>query len=414
MSRPRLLAIGALVVLLVAALFVPRGGNDDDGSVAPAAGPKSSLRPGAVGRVTVSAADRAEIERVVAEGQALGRQLGAGVGRELSRGSTKGLSLLNRVVPAAVRCADLTGQRYCLGVGWTDRTEAQVQAATLAQARTAVRRSVSTTGTGDLDLVASLERSAALGPRTRATAERAELTEAARAVAKVWQLRHEIEGVPLPRSLRAASRTGATATPTTAVDPETKTPADYPQRFSILDKNQVAEQVRSYWCGPASMQMITWGWKKKDLGQAHWARKLGTTTSGSSISAMVKVVNDNTGWDKPAYAGPYIVLDIGKWSYDQWMLLVMRHVADYRAPLVLHPVLRKEYYPYLDDNASGHFQVGRGYDQRGARPDLVGYFEPWNQARFDPSEPPISRVQWRNAYKSYRANKAHYQHNIGV
>ena len=41
----------------------------------------------------------------------------------------------------------------------------------------------------------------------------------------------------------------------------------------------------------------------------------------------------------------------------------MRHIVDYRSPLVLHPVLLKRYYPYLDDDASGHFQVGRGYNK---------------------------------------------------
>ena len=73
----------------------------------------------------------------------------------------------------------------------------------------------------------------------------------------------------------------------------------------------------------------------------------------------------------------------------------MRHIVDYKAPIVLHPILLKEYYPYLDDDASGHFQVGRGYDKRGSRPLTIGYFEPWNQQRFDPSEPYIDRVQWR-------------------
>ena len=63
---------------------------------------------------------------------------------------------------------------------------------------------------------------------------------------------------------------------------------------------------------------------------------------------------------------------------------------------------------------SGHFQAGRGYDKRGKKPDLVSYFEPWNQQRFDPSEPYIDRVQWRLGYRSYRANEAHFQHNIGV
>ena len=67
-----------------------------------------------------------------------------------------------------------------------------------------------------------------------------------------------------------------------------------------------------------------------------------------------------------------------------------------------------------DDDASGHYQVGRGYLEQEGKPTEVSYFEPWNQQLFDPSEPFIKRVQWRDAYKSYRANLAHPAHNMGV
>ena len=194
----------------------------------------------------------------------------------------------------------------------------------------------------------------------------------------------------------------------------TKSAADYPEHDKILDPAQTAEQVRSYWCGPTSMQMIAWGWYGQDGGQDKWARRLGTTTSGTGIGDIVRVVNDATGWDRKAYAGPYITLDIGRYTYRKWYLLMMRHIHDYQAPVVLHPVLLKKYFPYLDDDASGHYQVGRGYAKRGDKPNLISYFEPWNQQRFDPSEPFIARVQWRSAYKSFRANKAHPLHNVGV
>jgi hypothetical protein len=58
--------------------------------------------------------------------------------------------------------------------------------------------------------------------------------------------------------------------------------------------------------------------------------------------------------------------------------------------------------------------VGRGYDNNPTGPTKVSFFEPWNQQRFDPSEPFIERVQWRSAYKSYRANQEHHLHNMGV
>ena len=202
--------------------------------------------------------------------------------------------------------------------------------------------------------------------------------------------------------------------PRASASAKPKTAADYPEKDKILDPDQTAEQTRSYWCGPTSMQMIAWGWYGKDGGQGKWARRLGTTTSGTDIGSIVRVINDATGWDQKKYAGPYITLDIGKFTYHQWYLLVMRHIHDYHAPIVMHPILLKRYFPYLDDDASGHYQVGRGYTKRGDKTNLISYFEPWNQQRFDPSEPFISRVQWRGAYKSFRANKAHPFHNIGV
>lgn len=414
--RPRTVAIGALALLLVAAPFVPRGG-DDDGALLPSGDQQSaSLVPAdtaPLGKVTPEL--QAEIDRVLAEDQRAGR---------LAVTQTP-----DRLAAALIRCADFDGQRYCLHTGWTESSESEVQARVATAARAIAARPAPATTTGDLDELATLRRYARMSPSAREAEERAELVQAARSVAKVWLLRHDIEGVDIPASFLAehpeavatsqaqpAARTQASTSPTdgTGSARKTKRFKDYPQRDTVLNPQQVAEQKRTYWCGPTTMQMITWGWKDKDLGQAHWADKLGTTSSGTGISDMVRVVNSNTGWDRESYAGAYIVLDIGNYGYKKWQRLLMRHVTDYKAPVVLHPILLKRYYPYLDDDASGHFQVGRGYDRRGDKSNLIGYFEPWDQQRFDPSEPYIARVQWRSAYKSYRANEAHFQHNIGV
>jgi hypothetical protein len=261
-----------------------------------------------------------------------------------------------------------------------------------------------------------------MSPAQRARAQRDELTEAARSVAKVWLIRHQIQGVPLPsgffarhpevRRAAAESRTSTGQDAGAANRP--KRWRDYPRRATVLNPHHVSQQHRTYWCGPTTMQMIAWGWQHQRRSQLHWAKRLGTTTEGSAITSMVKVVNQATGYDKRSYAGPYITLDISDWSFPQWKLLIARHIVDYRAPVVLHPVLLKRFYPYLDHDGSGHFQVGRGYKKRPGKTPLLGYFEPWNQQRFDPSEPFIDRVQWRDAYQSYRANEAHFQHDIGV
>jgi hypothetical protein len=345
---------------------------------------------------------RREIDRVVAAG----RDLGAVSARQSS----------TQLASNLVRCAEFAGQRYCLHTGWTTSTQADVRARVATATTTlAARRASDVETTGDLDLSATLRRAAALSPAARAEAERQELTDAARSVAKVWALRHEIQGVPLPTGFSAAHpEAGLSARSTSTTAPETKTAGDYPRVGRVLSRFHTAQQRTTYWCGPTTMQMIAWGWQKERKSQRHWANRLGTTTSGTAITQMVRVVNESTGYDREKRAGTYITLDISNWSFGEWSLLNMRHIVDYRAPLVLHPILLKKYYPYLDDDASGHFQVGRGYNKNGDGPLQIGYFEPWNQQRFDPSEPYIPRVQWRDAYRSYRANKAHFQHNIGV
>jgi len=462
-SRPTKVAIGMLAALLVAAPFVPRGGGDQ-GAVRPSAVEnQAGLEHATAGTSAVTAAAESEIGRVVEQGRLIGRGLSA-------RATPAAL------VSAQVRCAEFEGQRYCLHTGWTEETEQEVVAGVTAEANHLSLRSVpSRTTTGDADILSALQASARMSPAARADAERAELTEAAKAVAKVWLIRNQIEGVPLPAGFVerhpeirtpigvaqpvAKSTTGATPTGTKAAGtksagapstgaPSTSSPAtsspstsslskgasaststnttspspsptaktwgDYPSARSILDRDRVAEQTRTYYCGPTSMQMIAWNWSGTEHSQEYWASKLGTTSSGTAITEMVRVTNANTGWDQEKYAGPYIVLDVKNYSFGQWWLLNMRHIVDYRAPLIFHPILLKQYYPYLDDDASGHFQVGRGYDKNGDRSNLIGFFEPWNQQRFDPSEPYIKRVQWRDAYKSYRGNLAHFQHNIGV
>ena len=411
-ARSVLVTASALALVLPSSLLTAPAGAD--------AAPRG--RPSPAGTVTagasaVTAAARAEIDRVVAAGRVAGRTSAA---RALS-------SSARSLVDTQARCASFEGQQYCLHVGWTADSAAEVAARALREDgrdRLLRARSLSGATTGDVTLLGRLRAAARLSPAARAAADRAELTAAARAVAKVWLLRHQIQGVPLPRGFlkrhpEVATQAGTeTGTETGARGWRPGTPvkswADYPGIDVVIPRNRVSEQIRNYWCGPSAMQMIAWGWSGRVRTQAFWADRLGTTTDGSAITEMVRVTNESTGWDNARRAGPYVALDISNLSYYQWWMLNLRHVHDYRAPLVYHPVLLKEFYPYLDDDASGHFQVGRGYSKNGPRPPLVSFFEPYNQQRFDPSEPYIPRVQWRWAYRSFRANQEHFQHNIGV
>ncbi|MEJ7794475.1 MAG: C39 family peptidase [Nocardioides sp.] len=397
--RAVMVAFAALLLLVTTALLVPSGDDRDEGALAPLTGPTYAARDSAPGPGVVSAADRAEIDRVLATAP----------DRVSARLSATELA------ERLVRCAEFEEQRYCLGVGWTTADPELVRARATA-APHAASRSIFVETTGDLETSDLLAQRAALPAPERLAAERAELEAAARGVAKVVLLRHQVLGEPVPDGFleRHPEARATTDSNATAARGTPKTRADYPRRSTVLSTKRTRAQNTTYWCGPATMQMIAWGWQKERKRQGHWADKLGTTTSGSAISEMVRVINGSTGWDREEYAGDYVVLDISNWSYKKWLLLQMRHIEDYRAPVVLHPILLRTFYPYLDDDASGHFQVGRGYDKRGSKPAHLGYFEPWDQQRFDPSEPSIARVQWRSAYQSFRANQAHPHQNIGV
>jgi hypothetical protein len=220
MSRPRALvvAVGGLALLLALAPFVPRGG-DDDGALQPSGDRTGAsqrvVSSNAAGRSAVTPAMRAEIDRVVAAGRSVGRVgTKAGLAREAQ----------------LVRCAELDGQRYCLGIGWTEDTEADVRARVTAAARVAARATGRTT-TGDLDASAALARTARLSSKARAAADRAELEAAAQSVAKVWLLRHEIQGEPLPADFldrhpeaRAVARAGTKPTATAPPPPPPRPP----------------------------------------------------------------------------------------------------------------------------------------------------------------------------------------------
>jgi hypothetical protein len=385
--HPVTVAAAALALTLGAVPFLPDGG-DDDGSIAPTA--ETTAAPGTVGRGRVTRAMQAEIDRVLAEG----------IGLDRAQGRTA-------LARASVRCAVFDGQRYCLGFGWTNQTRESLAA------RLVTRPTYGRERTGDLDADGIIARNDTRSATARTDAERAELTTAAQSVGKVWMLRHEIQGVELPADF-AARHPEVAMTDAAGTDERGGFGNAYPEKFSILKESRILAQNQTYWCGPATMQAIGWSSSKQRKNQSYWARRLGTTTDGTAITDMVRVVNNTTDYDAKDRAGPYVVLDISDFTFKQWYRLMMRHVHDYRAPVVLHPVLLTQYYPYLDDDASGHFQVGRGYDQDPDGNRKIGYFEPWDQSRFDPSEPAIERVQWRNAYKSYRANLDHFQHNVGV
>lgn len=127
-----------------------------------------------------------EIDRVIAEGRETDQQ---------------GVASVRALSEDLVRCATFEGQRYCLLVGWTTRSEPEV-VTSFADAAAASAR-VPAEPTGDLTPNELLAHRAAMTPDARAEDERLELMEAETGVGKVLWLDHQLDGVPLPANFWA-------------------------------------------------------------------------------------------------------------------------------------------------------------------------------------------------------------------
>lgn len=393
-------SVGAAVSVLLGStlLFCPESVADSGAPSDPAdtwpAPHTSTLATGSVPATSTTPAMRQEISRVVGAGEQAARVAPSAGARQLA--STE------------IRCASFEEQRYCLHYGWTERTPRELRSDLIQRDESA--RTTGGVESGDESLVDAMRQRARLAPDAQAAADRRELEAAAQATAKVIALRNDLEGTPYPKGFFARHPEVSRASLSTS-----RRASKYPSRKYIMNWHHVREQRQSYWCGPGTMQMIAWGWQKEVKPQRLWANRMGTTTSGTSIYSMTDAVNKYTGYDKEKYAGKYIVLDISGYSFHQWLRLNKRHYAKYEAPIVMHPVLDARYFDYLKGySGSGHFQVGRGYNNRGNSPSTIGLFEPYNPRRFNSSAPYVARLQYHRAYMSYQANQAHPQQNIGV
>ena len=225
LRRRRTIAVSAaaLALFIAGAPFLP----DDTGPL-PQIQPRGSeslTTATAPGSGAVTDEMRAEIERVVAEGARM----------EVSaRASTYDLAI------ASTRCAVFDGQRYCLGLGWTTKTQEEAAAGFAAPP---IAGATEPEETGDLDAVAAMRQRAKLSPsgtgegRTRRahgcrTLRREGLADPprdpGRAAARDFLERH-------PEAATNARAAQAPRTPAEVQDPE---------------REAGPPAVESYWCGP--------------------------------------------------------------------------------------------------------------------------------------------------------------------
>ena len=159
-----------------------------------------------------------------------------------------------------VRCADFEGQRYCLDSGWTDDTQAEVQARTAAAARTIAARADRPT---DAPATSTARRPCGAArrdePAARAAAERAELTAGrplgrqGLAAAPRDPGRRRCRPASSPRHPEARAAATATAAPTRRrahrrrrrPTAPVKRCDDYPQRGTVLNPHAGRRAARA-------------------------------------------------------------------------------------------------------------------------------------------------------------------------
>ncbi|MFI5733447.1 C39 family peptidase [Kribbella sp. NPDC051587] len=298
-----------------------------------------------------------------------------------------------------LRCFKLQEENYCLGLGFVDKlpTGAQVQETVTAPDVSAdetdgVEQDIDT---GDQTPQAFVAERAALPKDERVSVELDEMQAAWEGREKARALRLLDADSDSERSSTEATEAAPTPTPTPTATPTrttpttgpiTPTPAPQPPvqvvkppASSYIMKGFQTSQDKGYWCGPATFQSIDWADDKQKDTQGSWAKDLGSTTSGTGISAMVKQTNLKTDWDLAA--GTYVVQNVSHWNTQKFFTVHQNHLGDGKpAPVIEHVQLLKRYFPYLAFNHSGHYQVGRGYNRAKG---TIGIFEVFNERRFN-------------------------------
>jgi hypothetical protein len=297
---------------------------------------------------------------------------------------------------SVMRCFKLEDENYCLGLGFVDQVPSGAQLQTMmsppsarADGEAGVEQDIPT---GDLTPQAFVADRASMPKSARVNAELDEMQAA-------WDGRDKARALRLlddPRSPAAAPTPTAPAPTTPAPTPSTPSPTPTrtaptqgtptpvapvspPPKSSYIMKGFQTSQEKGYWCGPATFQSIDWADDNQKDTQASWAKDLGTTTSGTGISAMVKQTNLKTNWDLAA--GTYIVQNVGHWNAQKFFTVHQNHLGDGQpAPVIEHTQLLKRYFPYLAFNHSGHYQVGRGYDRAKG---TIAIYEVFNERRFN-------------------------------
>jgi hypothetical protein len=275
------------------------------------------------------------------------------------RGLTK-----EQLAAKAVRCGVFDGATYCLHLGWEDSAPT---AEDLAERVRAAAEPELGNEIGEPAFGAEIGDWAAKPYSERLAAEQDELREALDALGKVKYFQYAADEQELPTDFY-------TKYPEVANWEAAPEAAAAPGARDVISAARTMKQPNGYYCGPTTMAIMAWNDPSGDRGHvpSTWASRLGTTTSGTSITNMVRVTNRYLTWDNRV--GAYVTLSIASYTNAKFRSLFKRHVGEKGAPIILHPRWRANQNPF-GRTTSGHFDVGAGYNYNAGK-DLITIAEP--------------------------------------
>lgn len=321
--------------------------------------------------------------------QAIDKLVATGPTRQRLVGMSRG-----ELADELIRCTRFDDASYCLNVGFTS----EATGSKAFENRTRRMAAEGGSKTGDMSLGQRLEMLAALPTAERRAVEEAELESAAEAADEIVAMNEVRDGNLSASAVQRLAR---------------RAPAN---RLLFADSG-ARRQVKSYYCGPATLQMID----GNDPGdgtfdtQASWAADLGTEAAGATwIGDMVAQVNAKTAWDNTA-AGNFVVQSISNWDKEDYWITVKLMIGDWGTPYIEHPRLHSDYYAYLSTSGGygGHFQMGRGYKTAADGTRYVHIFEPYNEpdwTGYTATTWGARRATLANVIAANKANQA----NIGI
>lgn len=188
------------------------------------------------------------------------------------------------------------------------------------------------------------------------------------------------------------------------VSPQALPPGDAGLRYTIPEgETWVLRQVRSYWCGPATIKNMTRIMHKIRYGEywapteATFAGWLGTTTSGTSVGAFPNVLNSHYssygGWTlrNPSTANSYL-------GY------IASDTHRYHQPVIQGVWTR--YLTYYHGWSLNHFNFAIGFDDRVGYSKKVRMGDPFDPQYLGYSSYPVNPHGrwWEPLGSAFKAN----------